>query len=137
MLEAPRWGDGAWWARAWADARPRLLWLRLDADRVRIRWGMPVWALEESLRAVLPPRSVGPLVRPPPAAVASGEHERPGAAGPPPLAFDLSGDPGPPPWEAGRALLEGAGEGMLRLPPGEPYVLIEAGRDVRIEIVSW
>ena len=52
MLTAPRWGDPGWWARYWDDVRPRLLWLRIDADKVRIRWGMPEWALEESLRAL-------------------------------------------------------------------------------------
>jgi len=137
MLEAPRGGDAAWWARAWDDARPRLLWLRLDADRFRIRWGMPVWALEESLRAVF---LLGPWVlwfaRHLPASLRRGMSGRVRRAR---FRFeiDLSGEPGPAPWAAGRALLEGAGEGMLRLPPGEPYVHIEAGRDVRIEIVSW
>jgi hypothetical protein len=137
MLETPRWGDAAWWARAWDDARPRLLWLRLDADRFRIRWGMPVWALEESLRAVF---LLGPWVlwfaRHLPLAWRSGMSGRVRRARFR-LAIDLSGEPGPAPWAAGRALLEGAGEGMLRLPPGEPYVHIEAGRDVRIEIVAW
>jgi hypothetical protein len=137
MLEAPRWGDAGWWARTWADARPRLLWLRIDAERVRIRWGMPVWALEESLRALflLGPwflwfaRHLPMRLRRNLSGRVRGARFR--------LQIDLSGEPGPPPWEAGRALLEGAGEDMLRLPPGEPYVHIEAGRDVRIEIVSW
>jgi hypothetical protein len=137
MLEAPRRGDAAWWARAWEDARPRLLWLRLDADRVRIRWGMPLWALEESLRAVF---LLGPwllwFARHLPVSRRRDTSDRARRGGFR-LAIDLSGDPGPPPWEAGRALLEGAGEGMLRLPSGEPYVRIEAGRGVRIEIVSW
>jgi len=137
MLEAPRWRDPAWWATYWDDVRPRLLWLRLDADRVRIRWVMPVWALEESLRAVF---LLGPwvlwLARHLPAALRrslSGEVRR----GRFRIGLDLAGEPGPPPWHTARALLEGAGEGMLRLPIGEPFVRVEAGRDVRIEIVPW
>jgi len=137
MTKAPRWTDAAWWACTWDDVRPRLLWLRIDAERVRIRWGMPVWALEESLRALF---LLGPWVlwiaRHLPVRTrsrASGAFGR----GRFRLDLDLSGDPGPPPWHAARALLEGAGDGMLRLPAGEPFVLVEAGRDVRIEIVSW
>ncbi len=137
MTDLPRWGEVAWWARFWDDVRPRLLWLRLDADRVRLRWAAPVWALEESLRALV---LVGPwflwIARHLPLPLrtkASGRFRR----GRFHLDLDLAGEPGPPPWHTARALLEGAGDGMLRLPAGVPFVHIEAGRDVRIEIVSW
>jgi hypothetical protein len=137
MVEAPRWNDPAWWAGYWDDVRPRLLWLRLDADRFRLRWGVPVWALEESLRALF---LLGPwflwIARQLPIPLrtkAKGEFRR----GRFHLELDLSGEPGPAPWHTLRALLEGAGDGMLRMPSGEPFVHIEAGREVRIEIVTW
>jgi hypothetical protein len=137
MTDVPRWDDPGWWARFWDDVRPRLLWLRLDADRVHLRWAAPVWALEESLRALV---LVGPwflwIARHLPLPLrmkASGRFRR----GRLHLDLDLAGEPGPPPWHTARALLEGAGDGMLRLPAGVPFVHIEAGRDVRIEIVSW
>lgn len=137
MLTAPRWGDPGWWVRYWEDVRPRLLWLRIDADKVRIRWGMPEWALEESLRALL---LLGPWVlwiaRHLPIearAKASGEFKR----GRFRIDLDLSGEPGRAPWHTAVALLEGAGEGMLRLPPGEPFVQVEAGDGVKILIVSY
>ncbi len=137
MTSWPRWGEAEWWARYWGDVRPRLLWLRLEADKVRIRWGVPVWALEETLRAVL---LIGPWVlwtlRHLPIKArtrASGEFRR----GRFRLDLDLSGKPGPAPWHTALALLEGAGEGMLLLPPGEPFVHIEAGDGVRIQIISY
>lgn len=137
MPNAPRWGEVDWWVRYLDDVRPRLLWLRLEADKVRIRWGVPVWALEESLRALL---LLGPWVlwiaRHLPIktrAKASGEWGR----GRFRLDLDLSGEPGPAPWHTAVALLEGAGEGMLRLPSGEPFVHVEAGDGVRIQIVSY
>ena len=137
MPQAPRWHEPDWWARYWDDARPQLLWLRLEAGKVRIRWGVPVWALEESLRAVF---LLGPWVLwfarhlpIKPRSRAVGEFRR----GRLRLALDLSGEPGPAPWHTVRALLEGTGEGMLRLPSGEPFVHIEAGRDVNIRIVSY
>lgn len=136
MARGPRWDDPAWWRGYWDDVRPRLLWLRIDADKVRLRWAVPVWALEESLRAVL---LVGPWALwvarhlPLPLRWKTRREFRRGRFH---LDLDLSGPPGPAPWTAGRALLEGAGEGMLRLPTGVPFVHVEAGRDVRIEIVS-
>jgi hypothetical protein len=136
MLQWPRWDDPRWWNRYWADVRPRLLWLRLDADRVRIRWGVPVWALEESLRALL---LLGPwvlwFVRHLPLK-ARGERRREFARGRFRLRLDLTGDPGPAPWHTARALLEGDGEGMLQLPPGESFIHIQAGDEVNIQIVS-
>ncbi len=137
MQSWPRWGEADWWVRYLDDVRPRLLWLRLEADKVRIRWGVPVWALEESLRALL---LLGPwalwIARHLPTkarAKASGEFKR----GRFRLDLDLSGEPGPAPWHTAIALLEGAGEGMLRLPSGEPFVHVEAGDGVKIQIVSY
>lgn len=136
MLRWPRWDDPAWWRAYWDDVRPRLLWLRIDADRVRLRWAVPVWAVEESLRALL---LGGPWVLwflrhlPLPLRWRTRRSFRRGRFD---LDLDLAGPPGRAPWAAGRALLEGAGEGMLRLPAGEPFVRVEAGRGVRIEIVS-
>lgn len=49
----PPWEEPAWWERYLEDVRPRLVLLRLRIDRVDVRWGVPLWALEESLRFVV------------------------------------------------------------------------------------
>lgn len=131
MLTLPRPSDPAWW-RAYAhDVRPRMLMLHVRADRVRLRWGVPVWALEETLRAVL---LVGPwalwVARCAPRAWRGGWHGTVGS-----FSFDLRGAAGTPPWPALRALLEGQG-GWLDLPDGEPFVQIVTD-DATIDIRPW
>lgn len=127
----PPWEEPGWWERYLEDVRPRLVLLRLRIDRVDVRWGVPLWALEESLRFVvltlpwlfygarrLPARWRGPLVRSKRMARWSTERSQ------------------RPPWHALVALLEGYGDGMLRLERGEPFVLVEAGADGRRVLIE-
>lgn len=131
MLTLPRLSDPAWWRAYVRDVRPRMMLLQVRAERIHVRWGVPVWALEETLRAVL---LVGPwalwVARCAPKSWRTGWH---GAVGS--VAFDLRGAAGTPPWPALRALLEQQG-GWLDLPDGEPFVQIEAN-DALIVIRPW
>ena len=131
MLTLPRWSDPAWW-RAYAhDVRPRMLLLHVRADRVRLRWGVPAWALEEVLRAVL---LVGPwalwVARCAPRPWRARWHGTVGG-----LAFDLREAAGTPPWPALLALLE-PHAGWLDLPDGEPFVHIEADGAI-VDVRPW
>jgi hypothetical protein len=131
-LRLPPWDDPGFWQRYWEDVRPRFLVVQLRAERVRLRWGMPLWVVEELLRfglLALPWVAYGWRVLPRPW---RDELARPDRR----WRVELEG-PRWPPWPALVALLEGHGEGMLRLPPGEPFVLVEAGEDVRIEISQY
>jgi hypothetical protein len=131
----PRWEESAWWERYWQDVRPRLVLVRIKVERIDIRWGVPLWALEESLRFVLltlpwvaygwrwlPPRWRSELARP----------ERRAR-----IAIEPTTTP---PWSSFVALLEGYGDGMLRLESGEPFVSVEAGdggKRVFVEITQF
>lgn len=131
MLSLPRWQDPAWWRAYARDVRPRLLLLRVRADKVHFRWAVPVWALEETLRAVL---LVGPWVlwvaRCAPRPWRARWRGRVGA-----MTFDFSGPAGTPPWPALHALLEGRG-GWFDLPEGEPFVHVDTD-DAQIDIRPW
>jgi hypothetical protein len=130
----PPWDEPGWWDRYWRDVRPRMLLLRIRALRFDLRWGVPLWAIEESLRFAL-------LVLP---WVAYGwrwipERWRTELARPGRRARIVIEPTDRPPWPALLALLEGHGEGMLRLEPGEPFVLVEArdaGQRVLVEITQ-
>lgn len=127
MLSATRWrwprvDDPAFWARYWDDVRPRIVLLRVRVERVSIRWATPLWAFEETLRFLLlllpwigyawrwlPRRWRDELAR---------DDRRARFVIEPPAAV---------PWHALEALLDGHGEGLLRLPSGEPFVLVDVG----------
>ena len=119
-----RWHDPAWWRNYWFDVRPRLLWLEVRGRGIHLRWGMPAWALEETLRglALMLPWLWWALQRIPGAArrvrVAGGRFRRRAAA---------RGAPDPAPWALTWALLARGGEGMLLLPSGEPLFDLEVG----------
>lgn len=131
MLAWPRWQDPDWWRAYARDVRPRLLLLHVRADKVHLRWAVPVWALEETLRAVL---LVGPwalwVARCAPRPWRARWRGRVGS-----LPFDLTGPAGTPPWPALRVLLEGQG-GWFDLPEGEPFVHVETD-DAHIDIRPW
>jgi hypothetical protein len=127
----PAWDDPGFWQRYWDDVRPRFLFVSLRAERFRFGWGIPLSVVEDLLRFVLlalpwfgyawrgvPKGWRDELARP--------DRRWRIAVDPPRRA----------PWPALVALLEGHGEGMLRLPPGEPFVVIEAGNDVHIAITQ-
>lgn len=123
MLRAPRWGDPEWWRQSWIEGRPRLLAMDVRVQRFRLRWAMPAWALEESLRgaALLALWGGYALARFAP-------RQRQHAA----LRRWLPGAP----WGALLVLLEGVGEGVLALPHREPLLQVSVGRDVDIRVVS-
>jgi hypothetical protein len=133
MQARSRGWDGAW-ERWWEDLRPRFVRLTLRVGRRSIRWWAPLWPFEETLRFGLLalPWIAYAWRRAPPAwrgsRAGSGRDQR-GSSEP------LAGAP----WSALEALLAGHGQGLLRLPPGEPFVQIEAGDRhgaVRIEITQ-
>lgn len=133
-MTLPNWGDPRFWERAWDDLRPRFVLVRLEAGRVRLRWGVPLWPIEETLRftlLVLPWLAYAWQWAP---RAWRDELARPGRR----ARFVLE-PPVRAPWPALEALLDGHGEGLLRLPSGEPFVQIQA-RDsddaVRIEITQ-
>jgi hypothetical protein len=130
----PQWDDPAWWSRYWDDVRPRFVLVRIRAERIHLRWGMPLWAVEESLRLVLlalpwvayawrwlPERWRAELARP-------DRRIR--------IAIEPTTRP---PWHTLVALLQGHGEGMLRMERGLPFVQVEAasGRGlVHVEVTQ-
>jgi hypothetical protein len=128
----PRWDDVGWWARYWDDVVPRFVVLRLHVDRFRFGWFVPLWAIEETLRCLilLLPWGLYVTRRIVPAWGTTTLRPKPG--------FTISIDgPARAPWRALAALLDGHGEGLLRLRRGESLVLVEAvdaGRRVTVEI---
>jgi len=119
-----RWRDFAWWRSYWFDVRPRLLWLEVRGRGIHLRWGMPAWALEETLRglALTLPWLWWALQRLP-----GGTRRFQLQGGRFHLRWSGEGPPGPAPWGLTWAILTGVGEGMLRLPPGEPFLDLEVG----------
>ena len=131
-MRLPRWDDPGYWERYLDDLKPRFVLVRIEAGRVRLRWGVPLWPFEETLR-------FGLLLLP---WLAWAWQWAPRAwreelARPERRARFVLEPPVRPPWTALEALLDGHGEGLLRLPSGEPFVQIEASdreEGVRIEI---
>jgi hypothetical protein len=134
----PRWHDPDWWRNYWIDVRPRLLWLEVRSQGLHLRWGVPAWAIEETLRALALtiPWLLWLLQRLP-----GGERRFRLLRGRLRLQVDGGGASVAPPWAGTVALLEGAGEGVLRLPPGEPFIDIETpaggpgGRSLRVRVL--
>lgn len=133
-MRLPRWGDPAFWVAAWDDLRPRFVLLHLEVGRMRLRWGSPLWPFEETLRfGLLALPWVAYAWRWMPRAWRD-ELARPGRK----ARFVIEPPVGPP-WSALEALLDGHGEGMLRLPSGEPFVqidVVDRAERVRIEITQ-
>ena len=133
-MRLPRWGDPDFWVAAWDDLRPRFVLLRLEVGRIRLRWGSPLWPFEETLRfGLLALPWVAYAWQWMPRAWRD-ELARPGRR----ARFVIEPPVGPP-WSALEALLDGHGEGMLRLPSGEPFVqidVIDRAERVRIEITQ-
>lgn len=132
MRGLPRWGDRRWWRDYWFDVRPRMLWIDIRNERLHLRWGVPAWALEETVRALaLITLWLSWLAQRIPSGaraltVERGRHRLP---------INRRSPPGPAPWGITWALLEGVGEGMLRLPPGVPFIEIQAGRSLRVRVL--
>jgi hypothetical protein len=130
-----RWGEPGWWERYWDDVRPRIVLVRVRSGRFDLRWGMPLWALEESLRfalLALPWLSYGRR------RLGAGRERQPTRSSR--SARSPGEAPSRPPWGTLLALLEGQGEGLLRLGRGEPFVLVEAAegdQQVLIEITQY
>jgi hypothetical protein len=116
--------------RAYLDElRPRLVTLRVDTGRVRLRWAVPAWAIEEPLRFLL--RSLGIAL-----AVAPGVTrrllERSGAG----RAVAPGGPTATNPddlWHAVDRLFSEADRDLLKLPADLPFVDVETN-DVRVHV---
>jgi len=116
--------------RAYLDElRLRLLIVRIEAGRVRLRWAVPTWAIEEPLRFLL-------RLIPVALAIAPGATrrlvDRVGAArmvDPAPDGAARSGDL----WRAVDRLFSEADRDLLRLPADLPFVDVET-KDVRVLI---
>ncbi len=128
----PGWSDVTYWEAVWDDLRPRFVVVRVDVGAWHLRWAVPLWPFEELLR-------FGLLALPWVAyawqwAPASWRQE---LARPERRARFVVEPPLRAPWPALEALLDGHGEGLLRLPSGSPFIQIEAADGegaVRIEI---
>lgn len=123
-------------ARAYLDdIRPRFLLLRVRADRAHFVWGVPLWALEEIVAFALGAVAFLSLLRP---VLPAGWLSRLGDL--PVLASSA-----PAPEEARPTLGEllrladelagGSLQNVLRIPPGESYLLVNAG-DTRVELTA-
>lgn len=129
------------------DVRPRFLLLRVRADKVNIVWGVPLWALEEVaafalgataflsiLRPVLPAQWSARLYGLMPSALNRFSATDPAAAKPPPKAHKSRLVPDL--FRLTDELAGGSLRDVLRLPPGESYVLVNAG-DTRVELTAY
>lgn len=123
-------------ARRAGALRPRLVTFRLERRGARrplhLRWAVPLWAFEESLRFALRVAALAGVVAPralPRLAPHLSPRWRSRAVA---LASALpTGD-----W---RAVFDDRSSGaadLLALPPGEPYLSIETD-ELRFEIVCW
>jgi hypothetical protein len=116
--------------RAYLDElRPRLLTLRLDTGRVRLRWAVPAWAIEEPLRFLLRTLAIAMAAAP---GVTRRVLERTGAdravAPRDPAAMDAVDL-----WHAVDRLFSEADRDLLRLPADLPFVDVET-KDVRVHV---
>lgn len=113
--------DGAG-LRAYLDElRPRFVTFRLVTSDVRFTWGVPLWALEETASLLL--RLLPLLPRLTPLFPRRAQQ----------VLNAWSGTHSETVGTVLEALLSEPWNGLLRLPPGEPFVSIETG-DVFIEI---
>lgn len=147
---APRDLSGPGLREYWEDIRPRIVLLRVRTGSINIVWGVPLWAIEEviafAVGAALLVRAALPLL-PPSWRDRAGEPLRKLGV------FSLS-------WQANAELHEegiaqadarssaaardvyallnefagGSLSGLLRLPPGEPYVKVAASGTL-VEII--
>ncbi len=120
-----------------AVLRPRMLTFELDLRNgrtrpFRIRWAMPLWAIEQILTFAL---RMAPLAAP--LAAAAAERVAPSRAPKVRRAMEkLGARRGATPWlDTLRAMID-APEDLLALPDGLPYVSVETD-DVRLVIGRW
>jgi hypothetical protein len=113
--------DAEGWRSYLSELRPRYLTFRLVTGNVRLVWGVPLWALEQTTSLLLRLLPLLPHLAP----LLPGRARR-----------ALSG------WDAGsqsalvaalELLLSEPWHDLLRLPSGEPFVSIETD-DVVLEI---
>lgn len=114
--------------RAYLDElRPRLLIVRIDAGRVRLRWALPSWAIEEPLRFLLRLIPIATAIAP---GLTRRLTVRIGVAGSldasthgPSRSSDL--------WRSVDRLFSEADRDLLRLPADLPFVDVET-KDVHV-----
>ncbi|NLG09259.1 MAG: hypothetical protein GX560_08425 [Deinococcales bacterium] len=132
--------------RAYLDeVRPRFLVLRVRAERVNLVWGFPLWALEEVVAFVLGATAL--LNAALPLLPASWRARLRGGVRVGGRSFELGAAAAAAPAPTGERLALGrvlellndlaAGSlrDVLRLPPGEPYVEVDA-QGARVSIVA-
>lgn len=122
--------------RAYLDAvRPRYVIVRVVAGRVRLRWGFPLWAVEESVAFCLGAvRLLWAAWSHLPAGV---RRRYPGVTRR--LAPSETGGPDgliPALYAACDEIAGGALRELLRLPPGVPYVSV-ALDDLTVEVTPY
>ena len=136
--------------RAYLDeVRPRFVVLRLRTGKINVTWGLPLWAAEEVVAFVLGGAALAKAAVPlAPAAwrtrLGTGINVAGRAA--PLVAPNRSTGGHQATPDTGASLLEilrtinalagGSLRGVLRLPPGEPYVQVRTG-DTHIEIAAY
>lgn len=136
--------------RAYLDeVRPRLVVLRLRASKINITWGVPLWAVEEVtalvlgcaalVKAALPLAPAAWRTRLSTGITVVGREIRLGAGSATAGVHQIAPHAGASVLEVLRtidALAGGSLRNVLRLPPGEPYVMVRTG-DTHIEIAAY
>jgi len=116
--------------RAYLDElRPRLLTVRVDTGRIRLRWAVPAWAIEEPLRFLLRTLGIAMAVAP---GLTRRLIDRTGAGravAPRPPAAAKPDDL----WHAVDRLFSEADRDLLKLPADLPFVDVET-TDVRVYV---
>ena len=113
--------DAEGWRSYLEELRPRFVIFRLATGRVRIFWGVPLWALEQTVSLALRLLPLLPHLTPLLPARVRPQLARWGGGSQSALIAALE------------LLLSEPWHDLLRLPPGEPFVSIETD-DVFLEI---
>lgn len=123
MLSLRRFDEGGW-RDYLEELRPRFVGFRLVTGKVRIVWGVPLWALEETVSLLLRLLPLLPHLAP----LLPGRARR--------VVSAWSGGASETLVPALEALLSQPWHDLLRLPSGEPLVSVETD-EVFIEIRQY